>query len=182
MNHPVVFANDENMAGLSFGAAVKAVQEKLQHAIDNSDTRDPSVKNILCKFDTAVRAFYDEFERRNELHCGSDDEDEAWCRDGSQGPYGEGTDDDDDDEISSNGTWSAASDDECYQHPTRPAGEGDGGERCSICMASYEAEELLRTLPCKHEFHAQCIDEWIKVSNRCPMCKDKHMSDSEGSE
>lgn len=39
----------------------------------------------------------------------------------------------------------------------------DDGEECMICMCEYEGEDVLRILPCFHEFHSTCIDKWIKV-------------------
>lgn len=179
MNRPVNVSKGETPAGIAFASAVVAVQEKLREALETSDTKDPSVKNILSNFDLALRGFYDVYERRNELYSPTDDEEDDSHQSGSQGHGYD--DDDDDDESSYDGEWSAADDDECMQHPTRPAGAGDADNACSICMGPYTAGEVIRVLPCKHEFHAPCIDEWIKVSNRCPMCKDKHMSDSEDS-
>lgn len=34
---------------------------------------------------------------------------------------------------------------------------------CVICMYEFEAKQNLRVLPCHHEFHARCIDKWLKV-------------------
>jgi Ring finger domain len=44
-------------------------------------------------------------------------------------------------------------------------------EECSICLASYESSDILRTLPCCHKFHRDCIDQWMSQSTYCPMCK-----------
>ena len=30
-------------------------------------------------------------------------------------------------------------------------------------MSSYEEKEKVRSLPCTHEFHQECIDQWFKV-------------------
>ena len=38
---------------------------------------------------------------------------------------------------------------------------------CNICMCDYETGDNLRMLPCFHEFHQACIDQWIQVSI-CP--------------
>ncbi|KAI7822280.1 hypothetical protein BX661DRAFT_187620 [Kickxella alabastrina] len=43
---------------------------------------------------------------------------------------------------------------------------------CSICLVSYEAEDLVRALSCNHTYHADCIDVWLtERSARCPICK-----------
>lgn len=34
---------------------------------------------------------------------------------------------------------------------------------CVICMCDFENKQLLRILPCSHEFHAKCVDKWLKV-------------------
>ncbi|MBA0851035.1 hypothetical protein Goshw_011799 [Gossypium schwendimanii] len=43
---------------------------------------------------------------------------------------------------------------------------------CSICLSEYEAKETIRTIPdCTHYFHANCIDEWLKLNAACPVCR-----------
>ena len=34
---------------------------------------------------------------------------------------------------------------------------------CVVCMSNYINREKLRRLPCNHDFHAKCIDRWLKV-------------------
>ena len=41
---------------------------------------------------------------------------------------------------------------------------------CSICTENFAAQEDVRILPCKHEFHRSCIDPWlVKQSTKCPL-------------
>ncbi|CAG8517484.1 7830_t:CDS:10 [Funneliformis mosseae] len=44
-------------------------------------------------------------------------------------------------------------------------------ERCTICLTGYESNDLLRDLPCSHDFHQDCIDSWFKNSDKCPICR-----------
>ncbi|CAH0719046.1 unnamed protein product, partial [Brenthis ino] len=48
--------------------------------------------------------------------------------------------------------------------------QGDG-ECCAICIEPYKVSESLRSLPCRHEFHKNCIDPWLLEHRTCPMCK-----------
>ena len=44
------------------------------------------------------------------------------------------------------------------------------GELCTICMELYQAAQNVKTLPCKHTFHADCIDHWLlTASQNCPL-------------
>ncbi|XP_023633540.1 probable E3 ubiquitin-protein ligase RHG1A isoform X2 [Capsella rubella] len=44
-------------------------------------------------------------------------------------------------------------------------------ESCCICQEEYTEGEDMGTLECGHEFHSQCIKEWLKQKNICPICK-----------
>jgi len=41
----------------------------------------------------------------------------------------------------------------------------DTVNECRICLSQFEPNETLRTLPCLHRFHRDCIDNWIQVSS-----------------
>lgn len=36
-------------------------------------------------------------------------------------------------------------------------------DRCNVCLCDYADGETLRTLPCLHSYHRDCIDHWLKV-------------------
>lgn len=43
---------------------------------------------------------------------------------------------------------------------------------CPICFERFYQNEILRELPCKHRFHADCIDPWfLNESSECPLCR-----------
>ncbi|XP_033102834.1 RING finger protein 44-like isoform X1 [Anneissia japonica] len=42
---------------------------------------------------------------------------------------------------------------------------------CVVCMSEFETRQLLRVLPCSHEFHAKCVDKWLKTNRTCPICR-----------
>ncbi|ESQ44776.1 hypothetical protein EUTSA_v10003162mg [Eutrema salsugineum] len=44
-------------------------------------------------------------------------------------------------------------------------------EPCCICQEEYTEGEDTGTLECGHDFHSQCIKEWLKQKNLCPICK-----------
>jgi hypothetical protein len=49
--------------------------------------------------------------------------------------------------------------------------ECDDNPMCSICLGEFGEGEDLRMLPCMHVFHVACIDQWLRLSHECPLCK-----------
>lgn len=46
-------------------------------------------------------------------------------------------------------------------------------DKCSICLNNYEETEMVCILNnCKHMFHLECIMEWGKYKQECPMCRE----------
>jgi len=39
---------------------------------------------------------------------------------------------------------------------------------CSICLGT---NRISKKLKCHHEFCEDCIDKWLKISNKCPLCR-----------
>ncbi|KAK9034852.1 hypothetical protein V6N11_076908 [Hibiscus sabdariffa] len=46
------------------------------------------------------------------------------------------------------------------------------GETCAICLEDYKDGEILKFLPCQHDFHSSCVESWLtKWGTFCPVCK-----------
>lgn len=42
---------------------------------------------------------------------------------------------------------------------------------CVVCQDDIKSDEEIKVLDCKHEFHKNCINPWIKIRNLCPLCR-----------
>ncbi|OWM80709.1 probable E3 ubiquitin-protein ligase RHG1A isoform X2 [Punica granatum] len=49
-------------------------------------------------------------------------------------------------------------------------------EPCCICQEEYNDGEDLGTLECGHDFHKDCIKQWLMHKNLCPICKTMGLS------
>ena len=41
---------------------------------------------------------------------------------------------------------------------------------CIVCQSSFKLNDIIRSLPCGHQFHQNCIDRWFLENNTCPIC------------
>lgn len=48
-------------------------------------------------------------------------------------------------------------------------------DECIICLDDIETE--WRKLECQHQYHKQCIEDWITIRATCPLCL-KNINDS----
>ncbi|KAJ3389616.1 hypothetical protein HDU84_008537 [Entophlyctis sp. JEL0112] len=59
--------------------------------------------------------------------------------------------------------------------PTRKWDAGNTNKSdilCAICLEEYATGDQLRILPCRHEFHTDCVDRWLATAvHTCPLCK-----------
>ncbi|KAH9361098.1 hypothetical protein HPB48_002960 [Haemaphysalis longicornis] len=56
-------------------------------------------------------------------------------------------------------------------HRFNPRAKDSGEMVCVVCLCHFRARELVRILPCSHEFHAACVDKWLESNSRCPVCR-----------
>ena len=50
--------------------------------------------------------------------------------------------------------------------------KNDKTESCPICLETMEiGGNELGSMECEHTFHKNCIIEWLKVQNICPICR-----------
>ncbi|KAG6427116.1 hypothetical protein SASPL_111356 [Salvia splendens] len=49
--------------------------------------------------------------------------------------------------------------------------EEEEGDQCVICLEQWEAGEKAKRMPCKHRFHGECIEKWLRIHGSCPVCR-----------
>ena len=49
--------------------------------------------------------------------------------------------------------------------------------KCAICLEYMKHTQLITKTNCGHNFHTDCLEDWKKKSNNCPLCR-KNMSDT----
>ena len=55
--------------------------------------------------------------------------------------------------------------------PTSANGGDDDDAECSICVEPICSGEMVRRLPCGHQYHSGCIEPWFVTKRSCPVCK-----------
>ncbi|TMW62860.1 hypothetical protein Poli38472_005478 [Pythium oligandrum] len=53
------------------------------------------------------------------------------------------------------------------EHP----GSGVATPDCLICRCGFEDGEEIKSLPCFHSYHSDCIDSWLSLNQVCPVCQ-----------
>ncbi|KAL5760614.1 hypothetical protein ACOSP7_019126 [Xanthoceras sorbifolium] len=54
-----------------------------------------------------------------------------------------------------------------YKSGSSHSGSNDS---CVICRLDYEDDETVTVLSCKHSYHSDCINNWLKINKVCPVC------------
>ncbi|CAN6198593.1 unnamed protein product [Urochloa humidicola] len=50
--------------------------------------------------------------------------------------------------------------------------DGAAAGDCTVCLSAIAEGERVRTLACRHAFHAACLDGWFDQSSlSCPLCR-----------
>ena len=42
---------------------------------------------------------------------------------------------------------------------------------CTVCQEDYNHGDKLVNLPCNHTYHKDCVTEWLKRHDACPICR-----------
>ena len=46
------------------------------------------------------------------------------------------------------------------------------GSACAVCLQAFKLGEEIGTIKkCRHAYHKDCIESWLYVRNRCPLCR-----------
>eukprot|EP00112_Aurelia_sp_Birch-Aquarium-sp1_P017674 Seg4121.2 transcript_id=Seg4121.2/GoldUCD/mRNA.D3Y31 product="Receptor-like region transmembrane domain- and RING domain-containing protein 1" protein_id=Seg4121.2/GoldUCD/D3Y31 len=44
-------------------------------------------------------------------------------------------------------------------------------EMCAVCLEEFNVSEDINLCPCTHGYHAECLNNWLKVKSACPICQ-----------
>lgn len=60
-----------------------------------------------------------------------------------------------------------------FKRGSRSAAETSDADssNCHVCLCDFAENAAIRSLPCLHRFHRDCIDKWIKINAICPVCR-----------
>ena len=63
---------------------------------------------------------------------------------------------------------------EMYQYQYKHIQKYDSRKEteCAICLEEFQRNDIIKEFyKCKHIFHKECLKNWLKRSNECPLCK-----------
>ncbi|KAF8751957.1 hypothetical protein HU200_012017 [Digitaria exilis] len=55
--------------------------------------------------------------------------------------------------------------------PTGSTSQEDGDLKCIVCQEEYFSGVEVGKMSCKHYYHIDCIQQWLRQKNWCPICK-----------
>ncbi|KAG7393287.1 RING finger protein 11 [Phytophthora pseudosyringae] len=58
-----------------------------------------------------------------------------------------------------------------YTFSTSKESDNNGTPDCLICRCSFEVGEEIKSLPCFHSYHSDCVDSWLSLNKVCPVCQ-----------
>ncbi|XP_031569069.1 E3 ubiquitin-protein ligase Iruka-like [Actinia tenebrosa] len=47
----------------------------------------------------------------------------------------------------------------------------DAKTECAVCQEQFHLSEGVKGLPCRHLYHKDCIEPWLKLHDSCPICR-----------
>ncbi|KAK9699688.1 hypothetical protein RND81_08G189100 [Saponaria officinalis] len=56
-------------------------------------------------------------------------------------------------------------------HGTTDCRENEDDIKCSICQEEYADGDEMGRLECEHRYHIDCVNQWLRLKNWCPVCK-----------
>ncbi|KAK6931200.1 Zinc finger, RING-type [Dillenia turbinata] len=45
------------------------------------------------------------------------------------------------------------------------------GGSCTVCLKDFQDGDKVKVMPCLHYYHCECIENWLKISHYCPICR-----------
>lgn len=54
----------------------------------------------------------------------------------------------------------------------------EGNKECCVCFIEYELGQSVCRLPCGHNFHRDCVSEWLRKKCSCPTCRFEIQTDN----
>lgn len=72
---------------------------------------------------------------------------------------------------------------EATYNPKATAGADDADaeeDLCVICWSEYVPGDVMTVLPCNHNYHKSCINDWLQRQHRCPVCNGSLLPAEEG--
>jgi len=49
--------------------------------------------------------------------------------------------------------------------------DSDQTPRCAICLGILQRGDLVGDISCDHIFHKNCLKDWVRRKNKCPLCQ-----------